>query len=50
MRGVSPPRRAIQRRISKRGGLTPRMIFLRGRQLMAMYKPCYMDAQASVAR
>src|SRR6201991_957849 len=40
----------IRRWISKRGGLTPRMIFLRGRQLMAMYKPCYMDAQASVSR
>src|SRR5712672_4284210 len=40
----------IRRWIAKRGGLTPRMIFLRGRQLMAMYKPCYMDAQASVAR
>jgi hypothetical protein len=40
----------IRRWISKRGGLTPRMIFLRGRQLMAMYKPCYLDAQASVLR
>jgi hypothetical protein len=26
------------------------MIFLRGRQLMGMYKPCYMDAHASSAR
>jgi hypothetical protein len=32
--------------ISRRGGLTPNMIFLRGKQLMSMYKPCYMDAQA----
>ena len=40
----------IRRWIAKRGGLTPRMIFLRGRQLMGMYKPCYMDAQASVSR
>jgi hypothetical protein len=40
----------VRRWIAKRGGLTPRMIFLRGRQLMAMYKPCYMDAQASVSR
>ena len=24
-----------------------RMIFLRGKQLQAMYKPCYLDAQAS---
>jgi hypothetical protein len=23
------------------------MIFLRGKQLQSMYKPCYMDAQAS---
>jgi hypothetical protein len=40
----------IRRWIARRGGLTPRMIFLRGRQLMGMYKPCYMDAQASVSR
>jgi hypothetical protein len=40
----------VRRWIAKRGGLTPRMIFLRGRQLMGMYKPCYMDAQASVSR
>ena len=33
--------------ITARGGLTPRMIFLRGKQLQAMYKPCYLDAQAS---
>jgi hypothetical protein len=37
----------IRRWISRRGGLTPRMIFLRGRELQTMYKPCYMDAQAS---
>ena len=30
-----------------RGGLTQRMIFLRGKQLQSMYKPCYLDAQAS---
>ncbi len=36
----------IRRWISQRGGLTPNMIFLRGRQLTGMYKPCYMDAQA----
>jgi hypothetical protein len=34
--------------ISKRGGLRPQMIFLRGQQLTGMYKPCYMDAHASV--
>jgi hypothetical protein len=33
--------------IAQRGGLTPHMIFLRGRQLMSMYRPCYLDAQAS---
>ncbi|MET0707868.1 MAG: hypothetical protein ABWY82_13660 [Tardiphaga sp.] len=37
----------VRRWIAHRGGLTPRMIFLRGRQLAGMYKPCYMDAQAS---
>ncbi|CCD89892.1 conserved hypothetical protein; putative secreted protein [Bradyrhizobium sp. ORS 285] len=37
----------IRRWITQRGGLTPRMIFLKGRELQAMYKPCYMDAQAS---
>jgi hypothetical protein len=40
----------IRRWISKRGGLKTQMIFLRGRQLMGMYKPCYMDAHASSAR
>ncbi|HEX7789165.1 MAG TPA: hypothetical protein VF467_01405 [Afipia sp.] len=33
--------------IARRGGLRPRMIFLRGRELSSMYRPCYMDAQAS---
>ncbi len=33
--------------ISRRGGLKQRMIFLRGRELTSMYRPCYMDAQAS---
>ncbi len=40
-----PPQ--IKRWIAHRGGLTPRMLFLRGRQLSSMYRPCYMDAQAS---
>src|SRR5436305_15261159 len=40
----------VRRWIARRGGLTPRMIFLHGKQLQAMYKPCYMDAQASVSR
>jgi hypothetical protein len=38
---------AIKRWINARGGLTPHMIFLHGKQLMSMYKPCYLDAQAS---
>ena len=31
----------VQRWIAARGGLTPQMIFLRGKQLQAMYQPCY---------
>jgi hypothetical protein len=41
---------AVKRWIAARGGLTPRMIFLRGKQLMSMYKPCYLDAQAAAPR
>ena len=37
----------VQRWISARGGLTSRMIYLRGKELMSMYHPCYLDAQAS---
>jgi hypothetical protein len=37
----------IRRWIDQRGGLTPRMIFLSGRELASMYRPCYMDSQAS---
>ena len=37
----------VRRWIAKRGGLTQHMIFLRCRQLAGMYKPCYLDAQAS---
>ena len=40
----------VRRWIAARGGLTPHMIFLRGKQLQALYKPCYLDAQASVAK
>jgi hypothetical protein len=40
----------VKRWIAQRGGLTPHMIFLRGKQLQTMYKPCYLDAEASVAR
>jgi hypothetical protein len=40
----------IRRWIAQRGGLTSHMIFLRGKQLARMYKPCYLDAQASAHR
>ena len=40
---------SIRRWIRKRGGLTPHMIFLRGQQLMSMYRPCYLDARASAS-
>ena len=36
----------VQHWIANRGGLSPRMIFLRGKQLEAMYRPCYLHAQA----
>ena len=44
-RGVSPPCRASTARrpcllLLSRGGLTPRMMFLSGRELTAMYQPC----------
>jgi hypothetical protein len=38
---------AVKHWIAQRGGLTPRMIFLHGRELTSMYRPCYLDAQAS---
>ena len=41
---------SIRSWIARRGGLKPRMIFLRGRELASMYRPCYMDAQASAHR
>jgi hypothetical protein len=40
----------VRRWIARRGGLKSQMIFLRGKQLQAMYKPCYLDAQASSPR
>ena len=40
----------VRRWIARRGGLTPQMIFLRGKQLQAMYRPCYLDTQASTNR
>ena len=41
---------AVKHWIAQRGGLTPHMIFLHGKQLMSMYRPCYLDAQASSTR
>ena len=38
----------VRRWIAARGGLKPQMIFLRGKQLQAMYQPCY--ALGSVGR
>ena len=40
----------IRHWIANRGGLSPRMIFLRGRQLEAMYRPCYLDAYVAASR
>ena len=40
----------VRRWITRRGGLSPRMIFLRGRELESMYRPCYSNAQAGPAR
>ena len=39
----------IRQWITRRGGLTPRMIFLHGRQLSGMYRPCpsILNANAS---
>ena len=37
----------VRRWIAARGGLKPQLIFLRGEELMSMYRPCYLDAQAS---
>lgn len=43
-----PP--AVRKWITDRGGLTRHMIFLRGKQLQALYKPCYLNAQASAPK
>jgi hypothetical protein len=37
----------IRRWIDQRGGLTAHVIFLSGRELAAMYRPCYLDSRAS---
>jgi hypothetical protein len=36
----------VRRWIDQRGGLTPRMIYLSGRELARMFRPCYLDSQA----
>jgi hypothetical protein len=41
---------AVRRWIAARGGLKPQMIFLNGKELMSMYRPCYLDARASSPR
>ena len=41
---------SVKHWINARGGLTPHMIFLRGKELQSMYKPCFLDAQASANR
>src|SRR5216683_6317912 len=33
----------VKRWIAQRGGLTPRMIFLHGKQVQQFYQPCYLD-------
>jgi hypothetical protein len=37
----------VRRWIDKRGGLTSHVIVLSGRELAAMYRPCYLDSHAS---
>ena len=40
----------IRNWITARGGLKSQMIFLRGRELMSLYRPCYLNARASSPR
>jgi len=37
----------VKKWINQRGGLTQRMIYLRGKELQSMYHPCFLDARAS---
>jgi hypothetical protein len=37
----------VRRWIAARGGLRSQVIYLRGKELMSMYRPCNLDAQAS---
>jgi hypothetical protein len=41
---------AVRDWIAARGGLQSQMIFLRGKELMNMFRPCYLDAQGSAPR
>jgi hypothetical protein len=43
-----PPQ--VKRWINARGGLTKNMIYLRGKELLSMYHPCFLDARASTTR
>jgi hypothetical protein len=45
---IYPPR--VRQWIAARGGLKPQMMHLSGKQLMSMYRPCFLDAQASSRR
>ena len=38
---------AVKKWINQRGGLTARMIYLRGKELTSMYHACFLDARAS---
>jgi hypothetical protein len=40
----------VRRWIATHGGLKSQMLFLHGKELMSMYRPCYLDAQASSSR
>jgi hypothetical protein len=37
---------SVKKWINQRGGLTSRMIYLRGKELTSMYNPCFLDARA----
>src|ERR1700744_1124815 len=41
---------SVRNWISRRGGVAPKMIFLRGKELQALDKPCYLDAPASTGQ
>jgi hypothetical protein len=37
----------VKKWITAHGGLGPRMVVLRGKELQSMYRPCYLNAQGS---